>query len=55
MSLEYVTHGTFLDKSNVYSFGVIMLKMVRKLSYIYPERDVSLEEYVSRLYLFSLG
>ena len=51
MSPEYANEGTFSDKSDVYSFGVIMLEIIsgQKVGHIFPENDVPLVEYVSRL------
>jgi serine/threonine protein kinase len=56
MSPEYATEGIFSDKSDIYSFGVIMLEIIsgQKVSHIFPESDMPLVEYVSRLYLFFL-
>jgi hypothetical protein len=49
--------GNFLEKSNVYSFGVLMLEIIsgKKNSCIYhPERPINLAGYVSILHTFHI-
>ena len=50
MSPEYALHGIFSEKSDVFSFGVLILELVsgrKNTSFNYDEQHQSLISYVS--------
>ena len=54
MAPEYATSGKLTDKSDVFSFGVVLLELItgrKSVDSSQPLGDESLVEWVSRLYL----
>ena len=57
MSPEYVMEGRFSEKSDVFSFGVLLLEIVscrRNTSFYHDAESLSLLGYVSSLNFISL-
>ena len=56
MSPEYAMHGVFSKKSNVFSFGVLLLEIVsgRRSSFDDDEQHMSLVGFVSPSELLSI-
>ena len=57
MAPEYAMEGRFSEKSDVFSFGVLLLEMVsgrRNTSFYSDEQSLSLLGHVSPLELFAL-
>ena len=57
MSLEYAMHGVFSEKSDVFSFGVLLLEIVsgrRSTSFDDDEQHMSLVGFVSPSELLSI-
>ncbi|KAJ0482347.1 putative protein kinase RLK-Pelle-DLSV family [Helianthus annuus] len=50
MSPEYAMEGTFSIKSDIFSFGVLILEIIsgrRNISFVYLDRTVNLLGYIS--------
>ena len=56
MSPEYAMEGRFSEKSDVFSFGVLLLEILsgkRNSSFYHDEQSMSLLGFVSHPYLFA--
>ena len=57
MSPEYAMEGRFSEKSDIFSFGVLLLEILsgkRNSSFYHDEQSMSLLEHVCHPYLISL-
>lgn len=57
MAPEYATSGKLTDKSDVYSYGVVLLELItgrKPVDASQPIGDESLVEWVSHIFLISL-
>ena len=57
MSPEYVMEGRFLEKSDIFSFGVLLLEIIsgrRNTSFYNDEQSLSLLGFVSHPYFITL-